>query len=435
MFGLKHSLESREHTASYYAATANQKTNYPKLESTIKTDVVVVGGGFSGVNTALELAERGYAVVLLEANRIAWGATGRNGGQVIGGIGSKDPETFEKSIGKNGVKTVYEMGFEAGEIIRERVAKYNINCDLKWGYCDVAIKPRHMKDFQDWQAHAEKVGNPHKLQILDANEIKHYVGSDKYIGGLLNATGNGHIHPLNLCIGEAEAAANLGVEIYEQSRVIAIKHGERVNVSTDNGSVNAKYLVLGGNAYMGDLVPKMSKKILPSSTSVIATAALSDDLAKQVMPADIAVCDTRTALDYFRLSADKRLLFGGLSNYTGMEPTDLKGVMRKKMLKVFPQLEDIDVDYAWSGQMGIGMNRMPQMGRLADNVFYVQAYSGHGVAPTHIMSRAIAEMIDGKPERFDIFTKIPHWSIPGGKLLRRPGMALGMMYYKLLDEF
>ncbi len=434
MFGLRKAIEHREHTTSYYAATVNQVKEYPRLEGEQSTDVVVVGGGFSGVNTALELAEKGYAVTLLEANRIAWGATGRNGGQVIGGIGSKDPELFEKSIGKKGVKTVYEMGFEAAEIIRERVAKYEIDCDLKWGYCDVAIKPRHMRDFKEWQAHAKLTGNPHQLILLDAEEVKQYVGSDKYCGGLLNQTGNGHLHPLNLCAGEARAASKLGAQIFEQSKVTKIEHGDKVRVFTETGSVKAKFLVLCGNAYMGNLVPDLAKKVLPSSTSIIATSPLSEALAREVMPADIAVCDPRTALDYFRLSADNRLLFGGLSNYTGMEPTDLKGTMGKKMLKIFPQLEGIDIEYAWSGHMGIGINRMPQLGRLSDNAFYVQAYSGHGVAPTHIMGRVIAEMIDGKPERFDIFTKIHHWSFPGGSLFRRPIMALGMMYYKLLDE-
>ncbi len=434
MFGLKQASESKEHTHSYYAATTNPQPVYPKLETDKSTDVVIVGGGFSGVNTALELAERGYAVTLLEANRIAWGATGRNGGQIIGGVGDKDPELFAKSIGKNDVKSINQMGFEATEIIRERIAKYNIDCDLKWGYCDVAIKPRHMKALTAFQAHQSNIGNPHKLQLLDAEKIKHYVGSNYYCGGLLNATGNGHVHPLNLCAGEAKAAHKLGASIYEQSAVLDIEHGTQIKVRTASGSMTAKYLVLCGNAYMGDLVPKLSKKVLPASSSIIATEPLSEDLAKAVMPADVAVCDPRTALDYFRLSADKRMLFGGLSNYTGLEPAYVKGLMRKKMLKVFPQLESVNIDYGWSGKMGIGINRMPQLGRLANNAFYVQAYSGHGVAPTHIMGRIIAEMIDGKPERFDTFTRIYHWPFPGGKWLRRPGMALGMLYYKILDE-
>jgi hypothetical protein len=237
-----------------------------------------------------------------------------------------------------------------------------------------------------------------------------------------------------LCTGEASAAVANGVRIFEQSRVEEIKHGQPVSVLTETGSVKAKYLVLCGNAYMKNLVPQLASKILPSNSSVIATEPLSADLAKQIMPSDVAVCDPRTALDYFRLSADNRMLFGGLSNYTGLEPSNLVGTMRKKMVSVFPELESVAIEYGWSGQMGIGINRMPQLGRLADNILYIQAYSGHGVAPTHLIGRVIAEAIEGNPERFDVFARIGHWSFPGGKIFRRPGLAIGMMYYKLLDE-
>ncbi|MEH6607958.1 MAG: FAD-binding oxidoreductase [Halioglobus sp.] len=432
MFGLQNTLESREHAGSYYADTANWQTQYPTLENDIEADVVVIGGGFTGVNTALELAERGRDVVLLEANRISWGATGRNGGQIIGGIGH-DPERFQKHIGEEGVRAIYQMGLEAREIIRERVEKYQIDCDLKWGYCDVALKPRHMKAFAEWKAFEKTIGNPHPFTLLDREELKEYVNSDTYLGGLMN-TGNGHIHPLNLCIGEARAGESLGMRLFEQSRAIDIVHGDRPQVRSERGSVTANHIVLCGNAYMGDLQTRLASRVLPASSSVVATEPLSQDLVDKLMPGDLAVCDPRTALDYFRLSADRRLLFGGLSNYTGLEPKDLEGTMRRKMLKVFPELEDIAVDYGWSGRMGIGLNRMPQLGRLADNVAYIQAYSGHGVAPTHIMARITAEMVTGSPDRFDVFAKIPHHPFPGGKLLRRPAMAIGMAYFKIKDE-
>ncbi|ARN72865.1 NAD(P)/FAD-dependent oxidoreductase [Oceanicoccus sagamiensis] len=432
MLGLKASVETQSHTTSYYAATANWQTDYPLLEGDIQADVAVIGGGFSGVNTALELAEKGYKVALIEANKISWGATGRNGGQVIGGIGH-DAEQFEKFIGKEGVRAIYDMGIECTRIIKDRVEKYQIDCDLKWGYLDVALKPRHMTMFEEWRQYEADMGNPTDIKLLDANEVKHYVNSDAYCGGLYNPTDNGHVHPLNLCIGEAKAAEHLGVQIFEHSRVNKITHGEKPVVYTDKGSVTANFVVTCGNAYMENLVPKLASRVLPSCSSVIATAPLSDELAKSIMPSDSAVCDPRTALDYFRLSADKRLLFGGLSNYTGLEPSNLEATMRKKMAIVFPQLANIDIDYGWSGQMGIGLNRMPQLGRLSKNVFYIQAYSGHGVAPTHMMGRITAEMISGTAERFDVFAKIRHWPFPGGKLLRRPGLAVGMLYFKLMD--
>ncbi|MEM9397594.1 MAG: FAD-binding oxidoreductase [Pseudomonadota bacterium] len=431
MFGLRNLKESREHTGSYYAASANEQTAYPTLEGDQQADVVVVGGGFSGINTALELAERGYEVALLEANRIGWGASGRNGGQVIGGIGH-DPERFQKSIGEDGVRTIYKMGVEARDVIKERVERYAIQCDLKWGYCDVALKPRHMKQFAEWKEFEKSIGNPHRYTLLDQQEVRQYVNSEVYLGGLHNE-GNGHLHPLNLCIGEANALVSLGGRIFEQSRVEDIQHGDTVRLRTEHGTIKAKNVVFAGNAYLGGLIPKLASRVLPSCSSIIATEPLGDELAEQLIPGDVAVCDPRTALDYFRLSADKRMLFGGLSNYTGMEPTDLVGVMRKKMIKVYPQLADVRIDYGWSGWIGIGLNRMPQLGRLADNVAYIQAFSGHGVAPTHMMAKITAEMIDGDSSRFDIMAKIGHMPFPGGKLFRRPALAIGMAYYKTLD--
>ncbi len=433
MLGLRKPKDTQEHTGSYYAASANWQTNYPLLKGAHKADVVVVGGGFTGVNTALELAERGYSVVLLEANRISWGATGRNGGQIIGGIGHS-LECFEKRIGKEGVRSIYDMGVEACDIIRERVDKYNIDCDLTWGYCDVALKARHMREFEAEKAYQEKMGYPHTLELLNSDQLQSELRSDLYVGGMLNRTGNGHCHVLNLCLGEAKAAESLGVKLFERSRVTKVVQGDAPAVHTDQGVVQAQHVVLCGNAYLDDLVPKIASKVLPSNSSVIVTEPLSKAQAEALMPGNRAVCDPRTALDYYRLSADRRLLFGGLSNYTGREPNNLQGVMREKMLKVFPQLEDARIDYGWSGQMGIGMNRMPQLGRLKGNVYYIQAYSGHGVAPTHMMGRITAQMIAGQAERFDVFGKIKHWSFPGGKLLRTPSFALGMMYYKLLDE-
>lgn len=430
MFGLRKPRDSAEHTSSYYAAGANWQTDYAPLESTVSTDVAVVGGGFTGVNTALELAERGYEVTLLEARRIAWGATGRNGGQIIGGIGH-DPERFVKRIGELGVQTIYQMGMESRDIIAQRVEKYGIDCDLKWGYCDVALKPRHMKQFAEWRDFEKSIGNPHSYTLLNREELKEFVISDRYLGALHN-TANGHVQPLNLCIGEARALESLGGCIYEQSPVVAMEHGNRITLRTERGSVSAKQVVLAGNAYLGGLAPKLASRVLPACSSIIATAPLANP--DDVLPGDVAVCDPRTALDYYRLSADKRLLFGGLSNYTGLEPKDVIGVMRRKMEKVFPQLANVDIEYAWSGQMGIGLNRMPQLGRLADNVAYIQAFSGHGVSPTHMMARITAEMIAGTTTRFDVMAKIHHWAFPGGKWFRRPAMAMGMAYYKVLDE-
>ena len=423
---LKFSDDTKQHAPSYYAATANWQTDYPELEGAIEADVAIVGGGFSGVATAVELSERGYKVVLLESNRIGWGASGRNGGQIIGGYG-QNPGAFRSTIGSEGVDIVEGMGVECVDIIKQRIEKYNIDCDLKWGYCEVGLKKRHLKSYQQW---AE---DDPAMRLLDQDQIKEYVNSELYLGGYYREDW-GHIQPLNLCIGEAKVAQSLGANIFENSQVTNITYGDNPVVTTQKGSVKAGHVILCGNAYMGKLVPYLDARVLPATSCIIGTEPLSDEQLQQTMVRDVAVCDSRTALDYYRLSADKRLLFGGLSNYTGLEPTNAEAVMRNKMAKVFPSLKNVKIDYSWSGRMGISVRRMPQIGRLKNsNILYASGYSGHGVAPTHMTGRLLAEAVDGNTHRFDIMNKMFHLPWPGGKLLRRPAMAAGMMFYKIRD--
>jgi glycine/D-amino acid oxidase-like deaminating enzyme len=423
---LKATADTSEHALSYYAASANWQTDYPQLEDNLDVEIVIVGAGFSGVSTAVELCERGYKVALIEANRISWGASGRNGGQIIGGFGH-NPSAFRMNIGDEGVDTVEKMSSECVDIVKERIEKYNIDCDLKWGYCEVALKKRHLKDYRQW-AEEEPA-----IKLLDRQQMKDYVNSDIYLGGYYREDW-GHIQPLNLCIGEARAAEQMGAQIFEQSRVIDIQYTDRPVVKTENGQITADKVILCGNAYMGDLVPRLDDRVLPSTSVIIATEPLSKEQVAQCMVKDVAVCDSRTALDYYRLSADKRLLFGGLSNYTGLEPANAEEVMRSKMAKVFPALRNVRIDYKWAGNMAISVRRMPQIGRIKNsNVLYVTGYSGHGVAPTHRAGRILAEAVDGDSYRFDLMNKMFHLPWPGGKLLRRPAMAVGMMWYKMLD--
>jgi gamma-glutamylputrescine oxidase len=423
---LKATADTSEHALSYYAASANWQTDYPQLEGNLDVEIVIVGAGFSGVSTAVELCERGYKVALIEANRISWGASGRNGGQIIGGFGH-NPSAFRMNIGDKGVDTVEKMSSECVDIVKERIEKYNIDCDLKWGYCEVALKKRHLKDYRQW-AEEEPA-----IKLLDRQQMKDYVNSDIYLGGYYREDW-GHIQPLNLCIGEARAAEQMGAQIFEQSRVIDIQYTDRPVVKTEKGQITADKVILCGNAYMGDLVPRLDDRVLPSTSVIIATEPLSKEQVAQCMVKDVAVCDSRTALDYYRLSADKRLLFGGLSNYTGLEPANAEDVMRSKMAKVFPALRNVRIDYKWAGNMAISVRRMPQIGRIKNsNVLYVTGYSGHGVAPTHMAGRILAEAVDGDSYRFDLMNKMFHLPWPGGKLLRRPAMAVGMMWYKMLD--
>ena len=423
-----------QHTASYYAASSLPQPDHPVLQGELMADVCVVGGGFSGLNTALELAERGMSVVLLEAHKIGWGASGRNGGQLIRGVGH-GLEQFEGIIGKDGVRQMKLMGLEAVEIVRQRVERFDIACDLTWGYCDLANKPRDLQGFAEEAQELRDLGYRHETRLLQANEVHSVVGSDRYVGGFVDM-GSGHLHPLNLALGEAAAAAQLGVKLFEHSAVIRIDYGSEVRVHTAQGSVRAKSLVLGCNAYLKDLNPQLSGKVLPAGSYIIATEPLSEAQAHALLPQNMAVCDQRVALDYYRLSADRRLLFGGACHYSGRDPQDIAAYMRPKMLDVFPHLKDVKIDYQWGGMIGIGANRLPQIGRLPDqpNVYYAQAYSGHGVNATHLAGRLLAEAISGQhSDGFDLFAKVPHITFPGGKYLRSPLLALGMLWHRLKE--
>ena len=427
-------VQRSQHTTSYYAASSLPQPDHPVLQGEWVADVCVVGGGFSGLNTALELAERGMSVILLEAHKIGWGASGRNGGQLIRGVGH-GLEQFEGVIGKEGVRQMKLMGLEAVEIVRQRVERFNIACDLTWGYCDLANKPRDLEGFAEEADELRSLGYRHSTRLLQASEMRSVVGSDRYVGGLIDM-GSGHLHPLNLALGEAAAAQQLGVQLFENSAVTRIDYGPEVKVHTALGTVRAKSLVLGCNAYLKDLNPQLSGKVLPAGSYIIATEPLSEAQAHALLPQNMAVCDQRVALDYYRLSADRRLLFGGACHYSGRDPHDIGAYMRPKMLEVFPKLADVNIDYQWGGMIGIGANRLPQIGRLHDqpNVYYAQAYSGHGVNATHLAGKLLAEAISGQhSDGFDLFAKVPHITFPGGKYLRSPLLALGMLWHRLKE--
>ncbi|MGP5508574.1 NAD(P)/FAD-dependent oxidoreductase [Pseudomonas helleri] len=427
-------VQRSQHTASYYAASSLPQPDHPALQGDVVADVCVVGGGFSGLNTALELAERGISVVLLEAHKIGWGASGRNGGQLIRGVGH-GLDQFEGVIGKDGVRQMKLMGLEAVEIVRQRVERFNIACDLTWGYCDLANKPRDLEGFAEEAQELRDLGYRHEIRLLQANEVHTVVGSDRYVGGFIDM-GSGHLHPLNLALGEAAAAAQLGAKLFENSAVTRIDYGPEVRVHTAQGSVRAKTLVLGCNAYLQGLNPHLSGKVLPAGSYIIATEPLTEAQAHALLPQKMAVCDQRVALDYYRLSADRRLLFGGACHYSGRDPQDIGAYMRPKMLDVFPHLKDVKIDYQWGGMIGIGANRLPQIGRLPDqpNVYYAQAYSGHGVNATHLAGKLLAEAISGQHSTgFDLFNQVPHITFPGGKYLRSPLLALGMLWHRLKE--
>ena len=330
---------NHQHPASYYAASSLPQPDHPVLTGDLVADVCVVGGGFSGLNTALELADRGLSVILLEAHKIGWGASGRNGGQLIRGVGH-GLDQFANVVGADGVRQMKLMGLEAVEIVRQRVERFQIPCDLTWGYCDLANKPRDLEGFAEDAEELRSLGYRYETRLLQASEMHSVVGSDRYVGGLIDM-GSGHLHPLNLALGEAAAAQQLGVKLFERSAVTRIDYGPEVKVYTAQGSVRAKTLVLGCNAYLNELNPELSGKVLPAGSYIIATEPLSEALAHSLLPQNMAVCDQRVALDYYRLSADRRLLFGGACHYSGRDPKDIAAYMRPKMLEVFPQLAGV----------------------------------------------------------------------------------------------
>ncbi|MCL2918665.1 NAD(P)/FAD-dependent oxidoreductase [Shewanella litorisediminis] len=420
---------------SYYNATIQHETDYPRLTEDIQTDVVVIGGGFTGVNTALELVERGYKVVLLEANKIAWGATGRNGGQVTGSLSGDQAMTkqLRNRIGAEAEDFVWALRWRGHDIIKNRVAKYNIDCDLRHGHLHTAYKPAHMDELKSMLDEAGRRGMGDLVSLVGKDEMPQYLESPLYHGGLLNKK-NMHLHSVNLCIGEARAAEGLGVKIFEDSQVMDIIEGARPVVKTAFGSVTASKVLIAGNAYHKLGRPKLRGMLFPASLGNCATVRLSDEVAKAINPHNLAVYDCRFVLDYYRLTADNRLMFGGGTNYSGRDPKNVAEELRPAIERTFPRLKGVEIEFAWAGMAGIVLNRIPQLGKVSEHVYYCQGYSGHGVATSHIMSEIMAKAIDGDLHEFGLFAGMKHWRIPLNEWFGNQALAIGMLYYQLRES-
>ncbi|MGY5451268.1 NAD(P)/FAD-dependent oxidoreductase [Agarivorans sp. MS3-6] len=421
----------QQHTDSYYAATANNSRQFPQLQADLRCDICIVGGGFSGLSSALHLAEKGFHVVVLESVKVGFGATGRNGGQIVNSY-SRDVDVIEQRYDKDTAQALNEMIFEGGEIIRSRIADYNIDCDYQQGGVFAAFNAKQLAGLAEQKANWERFGN-HQLELLDKAQLEKVVGTSAYHGGLLDMKG-GHIHSLNLALGEAEAILALGGEIYEQSAVIEYQSGEPAKVTTEHGSVTANYLLFAGNAYLGELEPKLSDKAIRCGTQVVATEPLSDQLCQQLLPQNYCVEDCNYLLDYYRITADKRLLFGGGVVYGAKPLASIERQIRPKFEALFPQLKQVSIDYAWTGNFLLTYSRMPQFGRLDSNIYYLQGYSGHGLTCTHLAGKLLAEVISEQSQRFDVFASLNHYRFPGGRHLQVPFTALGAVYYNLRDK-
>lgn len=422
--------EQVPHAPSYYAASALPQPDRPPLQGGIEADVCVVGAGYTGLSTALHLAEAGFKVVVLEAAKVGWGASGRNGGQIVHSY-SRDLDVIEARHGAAAARALGAMAFEGAQIIRERAARYGIDCDLKNGGLFAAITAKqlhHLEAQQDlWQRYGHR-----ELSLLDAEQTRQAVGSERYRGALLDRSG-GHFHPLKLAQGEAAALESLGGLICEGSRVTHIGRGARPVVQTAQGQVRARFVVIACNAYLGSLEPRLAAKTMPCGTQVVATEPLGERW-REVLPSDYCVEDCNFLLDYFRLSVDKRLLYGGGVIYGARDPSQVESIIRPKLLATFPQLRDVRIDYGWTGNFLLTLSRLPDVGRLDANIYYSQGCSGHGITFTHLIGRVLSEVIRGQAGRFDAFAQLPHYPFPGGRLLRVPFTALGAWYYDLRDK-
>jgi len=398
-------IASNPRAPSWYSHSLQDDPVFPSLDSELRADVCVIGGGLTGVATALELSQKGYKVVLLEANRIGWGASGRNGGQVTGSLSGDQAmlKQWRKTMGNQAADFIWDLRWRGHAIIRSRIDRYAINCDLKTGHLHAAYKRSHCRELQQTYDVGCARGMQDDLKLLDEQNVLDYIGTSLYHGGLYNRR-NLHLHSLKLCLGEAQAAAQQGALVFEGSEVISIQHGATPIAQTRNGSVKADTLVIAGNAYHRLERNLLSGLLFPAALANLTTEPLSDEIVAAINPRDLAVYDTRFVLDYYAIE------------------------------KTFPQLTGVKIDYEWTGQAGITINRLPQLGRLSDNVYYAQGYSGHGIATSHIVAEILAEAISGTMQEFDYFAGLKHVRLPLGE---KPGqllLSLGMLYYRIRER-
>ncbi|MET0281959.1 MAG: FAD-binding oxidoreductase [Steroidobacteraceae bacterium] len=416
----------------WYWASLPELPQRAALQGSASCDVGVVGGGIAGLSAALHLAARGYQVRLLESERVGWGASGRSGAQALFGVAAGQ-DKLDALVGAATARRIWDMSLEALQLQRELIAQHAIDCDYIAGQLHVAIKPRQADELRQWHDDLQRRYEYTSVSLLDRAATREHVASERYLAGLHDSN-SGHLQPLKFVRGLAAAAERAGVVIHEASRVLRHeRRGGALRLVTGGGVLSCRQIVFAGNAWLGDTVPALQRRIMPVGTYIVATEPLGHATARALLPHNAAVTDINWVLDYFRRSADHRLLFGGRVSYSGLDPFNTAEATRQRMLRVFPQLQSARIEYSWGGYVDITLNRAPDFGRLEPDVYYLQGFSGHGIALTGLAGKLVAEAIAGEAERFDVFSGIPHREFPGGTLLRRPALVLAMLYYRLKD--
>jgi gamma-glutamylputrescine oxidase len=419
------------HVRSYYAATAHVAPAHPAVAGDCTVDVCVVGAGITGCAAALELAERGFKVALVEAEQVGWGASGRSGGQAIFGFGT-DIGTIAAQVGPETARRLWDVSIDALDWVRDRVARHGIDCDLHWGHMHVATKPRQRDELLELQHELAETYGYRSPRFQERDGVEALLATQRYCAGLFDPR-SGHLHPLNYTLGLARAAIAAGVRVFERSPVTRIERGDPLRLVTPGGAITARYAVLTRGGYVAGLHVPANWRVMPVGTYVVATEPLGEERITSLIRENVAVADVNFVLDYFRRSADHRLLFGGRVSYSGIDARDTGRATGARMLRVFPQLAGVKLDYVWGGFVDITMSRAPDFGRIDPNLYYLQGFSGHGIAMGGMAGRLAAEAIAGQAERFDLFGRLHHLPFPGGRWLRTPALVLAMLWFRLRD--
>ncbi|SDX03735.1 gamma-glutamylputrescine oxidase [Ruegeria halocynthiae] len=423
---------SGEYPDSYYADVAETLDRFPKAQGSLECDVCVVGAGFTGLSAAYHLAQRGYDVIVLDAQRVGFGASGRNGGQVS--MGQRvDQEDLEGMVGDEHARELWDIGAQAVDLVRSLSQRPEVKADFHDGVIHAVHRERYQPHSVEYVEHMSNKYGYDKIRLLDKDECRHLVNSPAYHGGTLDM-GAGHVNPFELVLGLARLAVNAGARIFEQSKVTKVKEGDPALVTTEGASIKARYVVMGCNGYLGTMHKHVAQRVMPINNFIVSTEPLSPTAQEEIIRNNYAVADSKFVINYFRFSDDHRLLFGGTESYGYKFPADIAIAVRKPMIEIFPQLKDIGIEHAWGGTLGITMNRMPHFERIGGNILTMSGFSGAGVALGTLSGQIAADAIAGQAERFDIMAKVPTKTFPGGPMFRTPLLVLAMLWFSLRDK-